>query len=334
MTDLHEQIGKLVDASPVSGVAMAVINKSDIDIRCYGTHQGQSLDGETRLLVASLTKPVFAYGVMQLVERELIELDRPLVDYLPYKYLEDEPYLSQMTARHALSHSTGFPNWRDPKGLFSAFQPGTAFNYSSEGLNYLQVAVEFLTDQPLSQYLENNVFVPLQMVNSRLTQEDTNRLQKSPHLAHLASTPLQSNGALSLETTIKDYSLFMQDMLRTENGTSFHLSPETLDSMVKPVIQVGEYKSLSWGLGWGIQHTAGEDNKFWHWGVRNDVPTQNYVVGSRTDAQALIVLTNDLDGFELCHSVAKLVAHQQSSVPAFDWLLPPEHWRADGSIPN
>ena len=334
MLDFYEQLELLIDASPVSGLAMAIIKGSDVDLRCFGTHQGKPLDSDTPLLVASLTKPVFAYAVMQLVEGGILDLDKPLSDYLPYPYLDNEPYLSEITARHALSHSTGFPNWRNADGLSSAFRPGTAYSYSSEGLNYLQVVVEYLTDQPLWEYLEHNVFVPLNMVKSRLIQEDINQLKQRPHLAHLVSTALQANGALSLETTIADYSQFVQEMLRTQDAPAPRLSPKTLDSMMQPLIQVGDYPSLSWGLGWGIQHGVAEEDSFWHWGIRGDVPTQNFVVGWRSKAKATIIMTNDLHGFELCDSITKLIYELQSSLPAFDWLLPPQHWRGDGTIPN
>jgi len=334
MADFHEQIKRLVDTSPVSGVAIATINNSDIDISCYGSHQGQPLDDATPLLVASLTKPVFAYAVMQLVERGTIELDKPLADYLPYPYLENEPYLSEITARHALSHTTGFPNWRDADGLASAFRPGTAYSYSSEGLNYLQVVFEYLSGQSLSEYLDVNVFSPLHMVNSRLILEDANQLKQKPYLAHLVATPLQANGALSLETTISDYSQFMQEMLRTESVIAPRLSPKTLELMVQPIIQVGDYSSLSWGLGWGLQHRNHDDISFWHWGVRGDVPTQSYVVGWRSKAQATVIITNHLQGLELCHEITKLLYDDQTSLPAFDWLLPPQHWRGDGTIPQ
>lgn len=334
MTDYDQQLDRLIASSPVLGVAMAFIDDSNIETRCYGTHQDQPLEASTLLLVGSLTKPIFAYAVMQLVERGIIAIDKPLAEYLPYPYLEHEPHLSEMTARHALSHSTGFPNWRNPDGLSSAFRPGTAFNYSSEGLNYLQVVVEFLIGQPLAQYLESNVFSPLGMVNSSLVPEDINWIKQRPHLAHLASISLQTNGALSLETTVDDYSQFMQEMLRTEPATEPYLNLKTLDTMVQPAVQVGDYPSLSWGLGWGLQQMGNDDTSFWHWGVRGDVPTQSYVVGWRSTAQAMVIITNHLQGLELCRDITQLVYDRQSPLSAFEWLLPPQHWRADGTIPD
>jgi CubicO group peptidase (beta-lactamase class C family) len=79
----------------------------------------------------------------------MLELDTVLAEYLPQPYVADEPLLPLITARHVLSHSTGFPNWRSESGLRAGFAPGSAFHYSTEVMIYLQTAIEHLTGQPL-----------------------------------------------------------------------------------------------------------------------------------------------------------------------------------------
>ena len=82
-----------------------------------------------------MTKPVFAYAVLKLVDEGKLDLDTPLVKYLSGRYdVGDDPRLDQITARHVLSHRTGFPNWR-PRGdktLKIYFTPGDRFSYSGE----------------------------------------------------------------------------------------------------------------------------------------------------------------------------------------------------------
>jgi len=69
--------------------------------------------------------PVFAYAALKLCETGTLDLDTSLAACLPELYIADEPALAQITARHVLSHNTGFPNWRsDTRSLKCCFPPG------------------------------------------------------------------------------------------------------------------------------------------------------------------------------------------------------------------
>ena len=101
---------------------------------------------ETVFEAASLGKPVFAYAVLRLVDAGVIDLDRPLFDYLPIPDANN-PRMKRVTARHVLSHTTGLPNWRQqPVRARARHRTGQAsFSYSGEGYFYLQRVVEALT---------------------------------------------------------------------------------------------------------------------------------------------------------------------------------------------
>ena len=124
---------------------------------------------DTVFEAASLGKPVLAYAALKLCETGVLTLDAPLSDYLPEPYIPNCPSLEQVTLRRVLSHTSGFPNWRpkrfspQPSPLTINFAPGERFSYSGEGYKYLQRVIEHLTNQPLVDYIEANVFLPLQM---------------------------------------------------------------------------------------------------------------------------------------------------------------------------
>ena len=88
---------------------------------------------------ASLSKPVVAYAALLLADAGLLDLDRPLGSYLPEPYAAGDPRIRSVTARQALSHSTGMQNWRFSADdtLQFAFAPGGGFQYSGEGYFYL-----------------------------------------------------------------------------------------------------------------------------------------------------------------------------------------------------
>lgn len=266
--------------------------------------------------VASLTKPVFAYGVMLLVEAGLLDLDRPLHSYLTNPYLDDVKLLPQMTARHALSHSTGFPNWRDAQGLHATFMPGTKFSYSSEGLTYLQHVVEGIIEMPVSVYLAEQVFRPLGMERTELRTETISDL---PPFLHFLNGSLLANGALSLRTTAEDYAQFMIRML--------DVAP-TIAAMLQPHMAVNDVPNLYWGLGWGLQITP-SNRSFWHWGARSIPKTMNFAIGFPDQRDALVIFTNHDNGLPLCRSIVELWTGV-TELPSFEWLLPAKDWRPDG----
>lgn len=127
---------------------------------------GLPVTAETVFEAASLSKPVFAYGVLKLIDQGKLGLDVPLTTYLPKPYIDGDERLNKITARIVLSHRTGFPNWRGKPSLKICFTPGERFSYSGEGYIYLQRVVEHITGKPLNEYITEAVFTPLGMANS------------------------------------------------------------------------------------------------------------------------------------------------------------------------
>ena len=156
----------------VPGVAVAYVEKGRVtwsgDFGVKNADTREKAGPDTVWPVGSLSKPVFAFAVMNLVDSGRLDLDRPLVNYVPGDLIKDEPRAKLITARHALSHSTGLQNWRFQTGqtLQMAFSPGERFSYSGEGIYYLQRAVEQITGQGLEQFMRERVLTPLGMTSS------------------------------------------------------------------------------------------------------------------------------------------------------------------------
>ncbi len=123
---------------------------------------------DTLFAAASLSKSVFAYALLRMRDEKLIDLDRPLVNYLPYEDLPAGDNARLMTARHALSHSSGLQNWRFARTdkLEFAFKPGDGFQYSGEGFYFLLRVLEHITGRGFEEYMQDRVLKPLGMANS------------------------------------------------------------------------------------------------------------------------------------------------------------------------
>ena len=274
---------------------------------------------------ASLSKPVFAYLVMLLVEEGVLELDRPLTDYVPDPIMTDER-LPQITARHLLTHTGGFPCWCETETLYLEAAPGHRFTYSGEGFTYLQKAVEQVTGQPLYDLAQARVFEPLGMVHSSfawgLRDDGSFHVDDDNNVLPIGDHRKYANAAFSLLTTASDYALFLREMLHPQL-----LPPATRNLILQPIVQAGDYPLLSWGLGWGIQQTAAGP-AFFHWGGAQNRFT-NYTVGFPDQDKALVLLTRSREGLDVAEAIARRALAIDVPHPAFEWLLPLIAWRPD-----
>ena len=173
-------VRKLMDTAHVTGLCLGIVKDGKVaEVRAYGYKNkplGQMNDTATCFYAASFSKAVFAYLVMKLVDEGVIDLDKPVYQYLPkpipdydkYKDLAGDDRWKQITARDCLDHTTGFPNWRmfNPKDsgkLEFFFTPGTRYAYSGEGLYLLQLVVETVTGRPLDSLAREKIFIPFGM---------------------------------------------------------------------------------------------------------------------------------------------------------------------------
>jgi CubicO group peptidase (beta-lactamase class C family) len=141
-----------MDSRLIPGLSLAFVNEGRISHRAaYGladASSGRAVTHDTVFEAGSLSKPVFAYAALKCCEAGVLNLDTQLADYLKVPYLEDDPRHRTITARHVLSHTTGFPNWRRKKPLKTHFRPGERHSYSSEGYVYLQHVLSHLRPEP------------------------------------------------------------------------------------------------------------------------------------------------------------------------------------------
>ncbi len=170
---------------------------------------------------ASLSKPMFAYFVMRLKEQGLINLDRPLYQYLPYTDIAHDERYKKMTARHVLSHQTGFPNWRDEDGrtgLTLDFEPGSGFQYSGEGYQYLALVLQKILNtnaNGLQKRFHKEVAKPLGLQVTRYIQSKKNRKNKAAAFKAGTWYPDRDFGkeefgaAYGVHSTALDWSRFM-----------------------------------------------------------------------------------------------------------------------------
>ena len=285
---------------------------------------------------ASLSKPVFAYAVVKLALQGRIDLDAPLMRYLPQGYAHVQnlgdsthppridavlaPELRSVTARMALNHTSGLPNWSRGPLAFN-FQPGARWQYSGEAYVLLQTVVEAITGAGLDAFMREQVFAPLGMEHSDYVWsqhlETGYVLGTTSHGKSMAVPRFRVPvAAYSLYTSAGDYARFVAAMLR--DGPALKV---ILDAPVRVDPNLG----LDWGLGWGLETAPNGEQFIWHWG--NNPGYRAFVMASLQTGDGVVILTSGENGLALAEPIAQAVL--PGTHPVFKFSRIPsglEHW--------
>jgi len=247
------RIEELIKQHNIPSLGIGYINNGKLQqVRLFGEKtKGNPVDYNTFYKIASLTKPIVAIITLKLVEQGLWDLDEPIYKYHIDKDIKNIPELKILSTRHILSHQTGFPNWRHltkSQKLTFEFKPGTKFQYSGEGYEYLRKALENKFNKRLEELADELLFTPLQMNNTHFFW-NKNLNEKNYALEHDENgEPIafekyyDTNAAANLLTTIQDYSNFMVHIL---NGAG--LSDSLYQQFITPYSNKQE--GIDWGLG-------------------------------------------------------------------------------------
>ncbi len=285
-SDVDKTINQLMSVADVAGLSISIINDNKIAYtKSYGyknKEKNELLDTSTIFYGASLSKAVFAFIVMQLVQEGTIDLDKgvwayinkPLPMYDSYNNLADDERWKLITVRDCLRHTTGFPNWRwlNPKGnneLEIFFDPGRRYAYSGEGMLLLQLAIEETTHKSLEELAKERVFKPFGMTRTSYVWQPS--FEDNYAFGYNANGEVlkkkkrtTANAAGSMETTIADYSRFVEAVMQGK-GLKDTIKAEMLSPQISiktkhqfPSLNTDTledtYKNidLSYGLGWGL----------------------------------------------------------------------------------
>lgn len=325
---IEAAVAKSIQRARVTGAGIAVFDRGKIVyLKAYGlrdTEKRLPLTPDSVMTAASLTKAAFATMVMGLVHEGVIDLDKPVYEYLPkplpeyprYADLASDPRYKLLTMRILLDHSSGLPNWRrftaDGK-LRIYFTPGSRFAYSGEGIDLAQMVVETVTKRPITALMNARLFEPLGMRRTSMVWEPRFESdyanaydERGKSLGPQRRTAGDAAGGM--QTTLRDYARFVQAVL-----SGAIPDPRSRGAMLGPQIQIlsaHEFPSLaretntaadralrlSYGLGWGLYWTP-YGKAFFKEG--RDDGWRHYVVCFDGPKTGLLIMTNSSNGEDI-----------------------------------
>jgi CubicO group peptidase (beta-lactamase class C family)/Tfp pilus assembly protein PilF len=300
----------------VPGISIAIIEEGRISWQgAFGTKNAETGEPVTEATVfeaASMSKPVFAYAVLKLVDKGALDLDKPLADYLagadmktiypPVASASDDRW-KKITARMVLTHRTGFPNWFSGSTMRFVYDPGQRFSYSGEGFSLLGAAVSVITGRSLNALLQETVFDPLQMnASSYVWRPDYDTSFTAGHDMLGQRTQrgkrTQFMPGASLYTTAGDYARFLLAL-----GSGDGLTEKTWREMTSAQVEVmarDDKPCFSWGLGVGVHQPEKDTKTLWHWGDNGDLKCYFEIIPKQK--RGVVFLMNGANG----HAISPL----------------------------
>jgi len=323
------------------GLAIAVIDNGNVmRVSTWGKRndKGDPLTPDAVMYGASLTKAVFAYTVMQLVEEGKLDLDTSIAAYLPkalpdytgeakkyaaWENLAGDERWRKLTPRILLTHSAGFANFGflEPDGkLRFHFDPGTRYAYSGDGMILLQFVIERGLGLDLGREMQTRVFDRFGMKNTSMTWRPDFAANladgwKEDGTVEPHGERSKTRAAGSMDTTITDFARFAAAYVGGEALTP--ASRRELTRAQLPIDTASQFPSLqplaapykrhpNLAAGLGVVTFTGPQGPGFQKGGHND-STGNTWVCLEARKRCVVILSNDVRAEALFPGIVKIV---------------------------
>ncbi|MGD1320461.1 serine hydrolase [Chryseobacterium sp. 2R14A] len=298
---LTDNLEQLLKDNNIPTLGLGIIEDGNLkEIKVYGKLNDKASASYNSLFnVASLTKPVTAMTVLRLVSLGKWNLDEALDKYFIDSDIAKNPRHEKLTTRLILSHQSGFPNWRwmnEGDKLRFEFDPGTKYQYSGEGFEYLRKAIENRFHKSLEELAKEFVFQPLDMRDTSYIWNEkkySNRMivgyDKSGKSYDIIKNKTP-NAADDLITSVEDYGKFLAAVLNNEL-----LTPKIAEEMITK--QIETKKNKFFGLGFEIYNLGNDEIALSHGGSDKGVNTIFFLLPKTK--KGLIIFTNVEDGYKI-----------------------------------
>lgn len=330
------------------GVSIAVINDFEIEwAQGFGLRDKRStskVTTETLFQAGSISKPIFALGVMRLAQDGQLNLDDDIHDYLSSWHVPaNEGWQPKITWRQLLSHTAGltvhgFPGYQASERLPTVMQilngkapantakvevnilPGTQFRYSGGGITVAQQALVDLLKKPFPQIMRELVLDPLGLTNSTYEQPLPKYWNKRASTAHpWKGIPLKGKfhiypemAAAGLWTTATDLAKVGIELLQVLHARKAHtlLTPEAIETMLHPQL---DYQKVGEGefVGLGFFGNGKEEGFYFGHGGWDEgfVALMRFY---KDLGKGAVVMINSNEGFPLLDELMRALAKNMS----------------------
>ncbi|MEK4522011.1 serine hydrolase domain-containing protein [Psychrobacillus sp. FSL W7-1493] len=306
--DIDQFVNSYLEQNGLPGASIVVVNEGKLVYeKGYGhDSEGNPITNNSLMRIGSASKPFTAFAILQLVDEGKVQLDDPVIKYLPEITLDDSRW-KEVTIRQLLSHTSGIPNpiIVPPASDLDAgvnrlhdwklrSNPGEKYFYSNANYWIIALLVERISEIEFSQYLNQKVFSPLGMndsVATVTTGDVVEGLPKGYVTAYGKALPwseleAMSLGAGSIISTASDMGKWLSMLTndaRSDKGEQL-LSKKLLEESYSPPLESKKY-----GLGWELSSPNVKPARISHSGVETTYQAQLDIIPDSGYAVAVLL---------------------------------------------
>ena len=280
-TALRTYIARQMEEYKIPGLALAIVRDGDVQfMEGFGIANaaGDPVTPETPFLLASVSKGITALAVMQLVEAGELSLDDPVRAHLPWfevaggrggeimvaQLLYQTSGFTELGGREANLRPEGPDALEEAVRALAAeelaFAPGEGWEYSNLNYDVLGLLVQEISGQPYGDYIDTNIFAPLEMDNSFASLEEARSGGAADGYYPFFGIPLVFDSLMpysratlpsaGLWSTAADMSRYLIALF--DGGESGPISAAGLEALHTPGHMFDEEQGYA--MGWTVNH--------------------------------------------------------------------------------
>jgi CubicO group peptidase (beta-lactamase class C family) len=347
---LHKEVKQAIVDFDIPGVAVAIIQKDRIWINTSGYADIDKIikvTENTIFRLGSISKTYLAVGIMQLIEKNEIELNDPVRSLLPDLQINN-PWESSHPVRiiHLLEHTSSMDDVHFNEGynshgnhelslkdVFSInpgsrnirWQPGEYTSYSNDGFSILGLVIEEVYGLSFEEYIKTNI-------TDRIDARSTSYLRstdvgKFAQGYTSASIPLQYAPILmrpsgGINSDVGDLARFVQMLINNGqyNGVQI-IDSVALNKMLHPSSSIPAREGFDLGYGSGFSSFIIDDHKYF--GHGGGLPDFNsiFLMDPESNIGIVVLVNKNTDYFmKLVRKVLSHVQHETKTKPDNNYL--------------
>jgi len=354
MTDLQSRLEAVLAEHRVPGATLGVLDGDEVTVYAAGIanqNTGVEVTEDTLFQIGSITKVWTATLVMMLVDEGVLDLDAPVVSYLPEFKVADPQVTATVTLRDLLSHRSGIGGdhildtgrgddvleryLETCAELGQEHDLGATMSYCNTGFSVAGRVLEKVTGKVWDQLLRERLIAPLGLTHTNTLPEEAILFRAAvghvdapdggQQVAPMWVLPRSAGPAGLINARAADvltFARFHLDEGRAPDGTQL-LSPGAVKQMQEPQIDIPDRFTLGdqWGIGWILFGWDG------HRGYGHDGSTlgqRAYLRVLPESRLAVTLLTNGGSSFEAFRALVTEIAKERAGVDVPPWPTLPD----------